>query len=73
MITAKVKCTHNDPNPHDESQASLEFHPDYGDGRNGEWAKYTPALSLTMMVKAEVAAHFEQGKPYTLQFVPTED
>lgn len=73
MITAKVKCTRHEPNPHDDSQVLLEFQPDYNDGRNKEWSKYTPALSLTMTVKAEVAENFELLAPYTLQFVPTED
>lgn len=74
MITAKVKCTRKQP--HSENAGSpvvLEFQPDYAQGRNAEWAEATPALSLTMTVKADVAKRFEYGQPYTLQFVPTED
>lgn len=71
MITAKVKCTRKDSIPDD--QVTLEFQADYADGRNKEWAKYTPGLSLMMTVKAEVAERFELHQPYTLQFVPTED
>jgi hypothetical protein len=73
VITAKVKCTRNEPNPSDDSQVLLEFQPDYNDNRNQEWSKYTPALSLAMTVKAEVAEHFGLLQPFTLQFVPTED
>lgn len=75
MITAKVVLTRKDPFDPDvpESQVVLQFQPDYADGRNKEWANATPALSLTMTVKAEAAGHFDEGQPYTLQFVPTED
>lgn len=71
MVTAKVKCTRRESD--NDGQVVLEFQPDYNDGRNAEWAKYTPGLSLSMVVKDEVAGHFELGQPYTLQFVPTED
>lgn len=46
----------------------LRFFPDYDDGRNKEWAAATPALSLTMTVKPEVAERFEVGAHYTLTF-----
>lgn len=53
----------------DNEQYQLAFYADYNDvGRNAEWAKYTPALSVTMMVKPEAAAHFRQGQAYTLTF-----
>lgn len=71
MITAKVKCT-NTLTQHD-GQVAVTIGPDYDDGRNAEWAKYTPGLNLTMTVKEEVAGHFEVGRTYTLQFVPSED
>lgn len=70
QVTAKVKLDRKDEGA---GQVSLAFSPDYADGRNAEWAAYTPALSLQMTVKPEVATHFEQGKPYTLTFEPTED
>jgi len=73
VITAKVKCTRKEPMAHDDSQVTLEFQPDYDSGRNKEWAKYTPALSLTMTVLAEVAERFELQQPYTLQFTTTDD
>lgn len=71
MVTAKVKCTRRDVQP--DGQVLLEFQPDYNDGRNKEWAKYTPGLSLTMTVRDESVGQFELNQPYTLQFVPTED
>ncbi|MFE2751590.1 hypothetical protein ACFXGA_06255 [Actinosynnema sp. NPDC059335] len=66
MVTAKVKLTSKEQS---NDQVALRFEPDYGDDRNKEWAKYTPALSLNMSVLPEVAEHFEVGKPITLQFV----
>lgn len=70
MITAKVKCnliyTQGDV-------VRLEFVADYDDGRNKEWAIYTPALNLSMTVRGEVAERFEAGGKYTLTFSPTVD
>jgi hypothetical protein len=70
-VTAKIKCTGKTRvEPGDDGQFNLTFGPDYDDGRNAEWAKYTPRLTLTMGVKASVAEHFEQGAAYTLTFTP---
>lgn len=73
-ITAKITCQTKDVQaegtPHE--QVLLTFVPDYNDGRNKEWAKFTPALSLTMGVMPEVAEPFEQGAHYTLTFTPEE-
>jgi ferredoxin-NADP reductase len=71
MVTAKVKCTAVEPVS--DGQVAITIGPDYDDGRNKEWAKYTPGLNFTMTVKEEVAGHFEAGRTYTLQFVPSED
>ena len=49
-----------------DGQSVLHFNADYNDERNKAWAKYTPALSLTMNVIDSVAEHFEQGKQYLL-------
>lgn len=74
MITAKVTCcSKNETGEGDNRQANVSFLPDYNDGRNKEWALYTPALSLSMTLKGAVADRFEQGKAYTLQFVESED
>lgn len=74
MITAKVTCCKKQtPGGAGEGSTTLSFAPDYADGRNAEWAKYTPSLSLTMTVKGEVGDRFEAGKPYTLQFVESTD
>lgn len=74
MITAKVTCSRKDETGEgDTRQANVSFLPDYADGRNKEWALYTPALSLSMTLKGAVADRFEQGKSYTLQFVESED
>lgn len=65
-ITAKVKCTRHQPAS--EGQTWLEFQADYDDDRNREWAKYTPAISVTTTVKDEVAANFELHEAYTVTF-----
>lgn len=70
MITAKIKLQHKEDAG---DQVALRFEADYADDRNKEWAKYTPSLNVSMNVLAEVAEKFEVGKPYTLQFVPSED
>lgn len=56
-----------------DGQTLLTFAPDYNDGRNKEWAKYTPALSLSMTVLDSVAEHFTPGQAYVLTFEPAED
>lgn len=63
-VTAKVALQNNLNN-------TLTFVPDYADGRNEEWASATPALSLTMTVKPEVAELFTVGGYYTLTFEPS--
>lgn len=68
-ITAKVKCVSK---TEQGESALLTFGADYNDGRNAEWAYYTPALSLTMTVKGDVGNHFEPGQAFTLTFEPSE-
>jgi hypothetical protein len=75
MVTAKITCQGKTVQAEgtDSEQVQLTFAPDYDDGRNKEWARFTPALSLTMTVKPEAAGHFEQGKHYTLTFSEEDD
>lgn len=55
-------------------QQQLTFVADYEDGRNEEWAKYTPALSISFVVKdGTAAADFEVGKSYTFAISETTD
>lgn len=66
-ITAKVVCN--------EAKKSIEhtvlsFCADYKDGRNKEWAAYTPSLQFTMTVKNEVADQFAPGQSFTVTFEP---
>ncbi len=76
MVTAKVFCqskTESGPTTRaaeDEGtrQVQVTFAPDYNDGRHKEWSLYTPALSLSMTLKGDVADRFEPGKAYTLTF-----
>jgi hypothetical protein len=70
MITAKVQCnSKTESGGGDDRQVVVTFNADYADGRNKEWSRYTPNLSLSMTLKGAVADRFEQGKAYTLQFV----
>lgn len=70
-ITAKVRCNAAIPTT-DGEQVSVALNADYvsDDGKavNAEWAKYTPALSLSMVVLPSVP--FEVGQSYTLTFEP---
>lgn len=70
MITAKVKCNIKQEYTDGAGarQTTVGFMPDYADGRNKEWAQYTPHLDLRMTLKGEVADRFEVGKAYTLTF-----
>jgi hypothetical protein len=74
-VTAKVKVTSKVPYNQgtEHEQHTIGFQPDYTDGRNQEWAVATPALSLSMSVKPDVAKRFEVGQAFTLTFEPTED
>jgi len=73
MVTAKIFCaSKTETGELDERQATVTFAPDYADGRNKEWALYTPGLSLTMGLRGAVADRFEVGKVYTLTFAPEE-
>lgn len=68
-ITAKVRCASS--TQHNEQVAyvfSADYLSDDGKAINAEWAKYTPALNLTITVKPEVT--FEVGASYTLTFEP---
>lgn len=70
MITAKVICSTKIEQGED---VRVTFGPDYADGRNKEWASKTPALSLTMTVKPDVADRFNPGDKFTLTFEPADD
>lgn len=73
MVTAKIKCqTKQESGERDSRQATVTFAADYADGRNKEWALYTPGLSLTMGLRGSVADQFEVGAAYTLTFEASE-
>lgn len=57
-VTAKAKVSHKTG----DDPVSVTFLPDYQDERNKEWATATPALSLSMTMKREIADLFEQGE-----------
>lgn len=71
-VTARVKLEAKETWAHDETLVKLVFVPDYDDGRNAEWSKFTPSLRLEMTVVDTVAKQFDTQKPYTLTFSPGE-
>lgn len=56
---------------HRQVVASFSAH--YADGKNSEWAIYTPSLQLAMTLKGEAADRFEIGREYTLTFESSGD
>ena len=74
MVTAKIVCqTKTESGEGDARQATVTFVPDYADGRNKQWALYTPGLSLSMGLRGAVADRFVSGKAYTLTFTEEAD
>jgi hypothetical protein len=71
VCSAKVSCTAKAPAG--EGQTRLGFSPDYLDGRNAEWAKYTPGLTLAMTVLDRVADKIAMGQAITLLFTIDDD
>jgi hypothetical protein len=71
QITAKVKCTRHEALG--DGQTALEFQADYDDGRNKEWAKYTPSFSVNTTVLDSVAENFERGEACTVTFTKNTD
>ena len=75
-ITAKIVCigkTVETVDDGDVIEALVTFSADYADGRNKEWSRYPPNISVQMMLNGQAAGLFEQGKKYTLVFEPTVD
>lgn len=56
-----------------DGQKNVQFTADYADDRNKEWAKYTPALNLQMVVLDEVAEGISYGDKFTGTFEASED
>ncbi len=73
MISAKVWCnSKTESGTGDQRAVNVKFTADYRDGRNQEWARWTPSLDLSVTLKGEVADRFAIGKGYTLTFEPEE-
>jgi hypothetical protein len=78
-VTAKVKVQgkheylSNSTSDSKETGVKLDFVANYANGANKEWAKYTPSLSFSMVVKPEIAAKFNIGDNYTLTLERDED
>lgn len=70
-FTAKVFVSGESKNG--QGETNLSFTADYADGANKEWAKYTPALSVSMTVLDEVVEGINFGDKFTLTFEKTEE
>lgn len=71
-FTAKVQIS----SKQDDDQAdpvAFVFQPDYGQGRNAEWAAATPALALSMSIKKELADRLRAGQRFTVTFTPEDE
>jgi hypothetical protein len=64
-VTAKVKVSSRTVM---DDEVQLGFMADYDDGRNREWAKFTPGMSITTRMKKEVAEYFQLGDSFVLSF-----
>jgi hypothetical protein len=63
-----AKCFVSGQSSNGDGQTSISFTADYADGANKEWAKYTPALSVSMTVLDEVAEGINYGDKCDLLF-----
>jgi hypothetical protein len=70
-VLAKVKVYNKSES--NDGQQTVYVQADYADDRNKEWAKYTPALSLSLSVIDSVADHFEVGATYDLLLTKTSE
>jgi len=69
-VTAKFKV--NRLSEYDTA-TEVELTPDYAEGKNKEWAEFTPAGMMRMTVKNSVAAEFfKQNRSFTVTFTPDE-
>jgi hypothetical protein len=56
-----------------DEQTQLVFGADYHDERNKEWAKYTPAVNFSFVVRNDTAAaQYTEGAAYTLTLEESE-
>lgn len=69
QVTAKVKVHYKSG----EDPVTVSFLPDYAHERNKEWASATPALSLTLTMRKEVADLFEVGEAIDLTLTRNPD
>lgn len=73
-VTAKFKLSRITPwGEEEDSNVEYEFTPDYAEGKNAEWAKFTPAGVLRMTVNNPAAKKQfgdEIGKSFTVVLDP---
>lgn len=68
-ITAKVYVVRStETGQGEDREVHVTLAADYADGRNKEWARYTPVLNLKISLKDAVADKFKVGQRYLLTF-----
>lgn len=73
MWTAKIRCSSKTPNAGSTPPTTrVQFTPNYGEGKNSEWAARTPTLNLDMAVLDEIAERIDVGDEVTLTFTKGE-
>lgn len=69
-----VKEFDDDGNPAAYEQAEIEMTPDYADGKNKEWSRWTPAGVFRLQIKEPLASeHFELGESVEILITPVKD
>jgi len=68
-ITAKFKVQRVTDMGWDDGTREVELTPDYAQGRNADWAKYTPSGVIRMTVNNPAALEqLQQGQAFTVTF-----
>lgn len=66
-----VKSFDDDGNPLEYEQAEVEMTPDYADGKNKEWSRWTPAGVFRLQIKEPLASEsFELGQSVEIVISP---
>lgn len=72
MVTAKLVLNSKlESGSGDNRNVVCAFSANYSDGKNAEWAVWTPNAQITMMMKGQVADKFVIDQEYTVTFTPS--
>ncbi len=72
-MSAKLNCaSKTESGVGDDRQVTVTFGADYADGRNKEWARFTPSANVSIVLKGELGDRYQIGKSYVM-FIQEED